>query len=376
MNDLSVPPMNGADPGAGTDRMATTRHASDLASLKGRLLKNTAYPLPLLGAIRMGGIEVIDDRRLPVKDDAFSITTQARDADGGWVLHPLHQLALEAQQGRPGQAAPKPGAQAKLRAIPVRVMFDATDLTVRESYEAFDKDSGRPLCRGDGERARRVVGGVASDEACPTPEHCEFGKRNRCKHFARVSLQIEGQTDALATFILRTTGYNTARTVRAKLEMISALTGGRLRGLPFWLVMRAKCSRLSKNAPFYYADLELGCSMEEVAARLTARRQADEAGGFNVAAFEHAVRTMLNNSAFEDAEDDLVEFEDLLIDPSDGRGAQGATGGGSAAGSQAQSTAVRTAAAAPASERAAATIAKLSVTTSPRPAVEPLPALE
>jgi hypothetical protein len=138
--------------------------------------------------------------------------------------------------------------------------------------------------------------------------------------------------------------------------------------------MRAKCSRLSKNAPFYYADLELGCAMEEVAARLTARRQADEAGGFNVAAFEHAVRTMLNNSAFEDTEDDVVEFEDLLIDPSEGRGAQGATGGGSAAGSQAQSASVRTAA--PASERAAATIAKLSVTTSPRPAVEPLPALE
>lgn len=373
MNDLSVPPMNTADAGAATARTTTIPHASDRASLKGRLLKNTAYPLPLLGAIRMGGIEVIDDRRLPVKDDAFSITTQARDADGGWVLHPLHKAALEAQHSRPGQVAPKAGAQAKLRAIPVRVMFDATDLTVRESYEAFDKDSGRPLCRGDGERARRVVGGVASDETCPTPEHCEFGKRNRCKHFARVSLQIEGQSDALATFILRTTGYNTARALRAKLEMISALTGGRLRGLPFWLVMRAKCSRMSKNAPFYYADLELGCAMEEVAARLAARRQADEAGGFDVAAFEQAVRTMLNNSAFEDTEDDVVEFEDLLIDPSEGRGVTGAVEDGSGAKPHAQ-PAVRTAA--PASERAAATIAKLSVTTSPRPAVEPLPALE
>jgi len=292
------------------------------------LLKNTAYPLPTLGAIRMGSIEIVDGDRLPRKDDAFTITASTKDREGQWIKHPLHAKCQQAQSQRPSTlptataaaAAPAGDAAAneKLRAIPVRVLLNDTDLVVRESFEAFDSRTGRPLCRGDGETARRAGRSGVTKERCPTPTHCEFGREHRCKHFARVSLQIEGQDDPLGTSLLRSTGFNSARTLRAKLEMISALTGGRLRGIPLWLVLRAKSSRMSMNTPFYFADLEVGCPLDQVKVRADAQEDADRQAGLDIKALTEVVQKLLANGAFEDTEDDVGEFDDLLVDPATG----------------------------------------------------------
>jgi hypothetical protein len=40
---------------------------------------------------------------------------------------------------------------AKLRSIPVRLLFDDPDLSLRANYTMFDRASGRPLCVGNGE---------------------------------------------------------------------------------------------------------------------------------------------------------------------------------------------------------------------------------
>jgi hypothetical protein len=289
--------------------------------LKSRLLANTAYPLPTLGAIRMGGVQTNDEGdRLPVKDDSFTITAQTKDRNGQWIVHPLQAVALKAQAERPARlptaTGSAEGANAKLRAIQVRFLVNDTQLLLRETYEAFDKATGRPLCRGDGKTARRVINGEVTEQACPTPELCEFAAKNRCKHLARLSVQVEGQDDALSTFILRTTGFNAARTLRAKLEMVSALTGGRLRGLPFWLVMRSKSTRMSLNTPFFYADLELGCELAEATQRANAQEQADQQSGLDIGQLEQTLRALVGNSAIEDTEEDAGEFEDLLVEHS------------------------------------------------------------
>ncbi|HHQ4645995.1 TPA: hypothetical protein ACSP3W_004354, partial [Aeromonas veronii] len=85
---------------------------------------------------------------VPEKDDSFTLTTQIQQK-GGWLLHPLHQH-YSSQKNNQGQE------QTKIRAIPVRVLFNDSDLNLRAEYSAFDRQTGRPLCVGNGEVARRV----------------------------------------------------------------------------------------------------------------------------------------------------------------------------------------------------------------------------
>jgi len=262
-------------------------------------LKGMAYTVPILGRIAIGHIEERNGKRLPAKDDFISITAQTK-RDGAWVPHPI-----EATVKKEG---------AKLRAIPVRVMFDDTSLNLRERYEAF-KDN-RQVCVGDGEKAkRRTADGVIECE-CPGSESCDFGAKNRCKAFGRFIVQIEGQEDPFAAFIFRTRGTNSVRSLRSRIEGLKASLG-RIAGLPMTLVMKEKASAMSMGTPFYYLDLIFRKpGLEGVAEAIEARdamEQALEKVGFNRAAYEAAIAAGLSNSAFEETVEDAAEFEDLLL---------------------------------------------------------------
>lgn len=262
-------------------------------------LKGMAYTVPILGRIAIGHIEERNDKRLPAKDDFISITAQTK-RDGAWVPHPI-----EATVKKEG---------AKLRAIPVRVMFDDTSLNLRERYEAF-KDN-RQVCVGDGEKAkRRTPDGVIECE-CPGSESCDFGAKNRCKAFGRFIVQIEGQEDPFAAFIFRTRGTNSVRSLRSRIEGLKASLG-RIAGLPMTLVMKEKASAMSMGTPFYYLDLIFRKpGLEGVAEAIEARdalEKALEKVNFNRAAYEAAVAAGLSNSAFEETIEDAAEFEDLLL---------------------------------------------------------------
>ena len=90
------------------------------------MLKGLALTPPVVGRIAIGKVVVKDGKRLPEKDDEFTITTQVQGRNG-WVLHPLDtQLRMAG------------GAGAKLRAIPVRLLFDDPDLNLRANYSVFD----------------------------------------------------------------------------------------------------------------------------------------------------------------------------------------------------------------------------------------------
>ncbi len=57
---------------------------------------------------------------------------------------------------------------------------------------------------------------------------------------ARLNVQVDGQQDALGTFIFRTTGYNSVRTLAARLKYFEAVSGGLTHCLPLLLRLRAK----------------------------------------------------------------------------------------------------------------------------------------
>ncbi|MGL6321125.1 recombination directionality factor, partial [Aeromonas hydrophila] len=109
------------------------------------MIKGLAITPPVIGRICIGKLVQKQDKWVPEKDDSFTLTTQIQQK-GGWLLHPLHQHYSSQKSGQ-GQE------QTKIRAIPVRVLFNDSDLNLRAEYSAFDRQTGRPLCVGNGEVA-------------------------------------------------------------------------------------------------------------------------------------------------------------------------------------------------------------------------------
>lgn len=270
-----------------------------------RMLKGFCYTPPVIGRITIGETVEKDGKRIPRKSDEISITAQHKK-DGQWVDHPL-DTALRG--GKTNE---------KLREIPVRLLFDDPDLSFRESYEAFV--GSRQVCVGDGERAkRRGVDGALEEVVCNGPDSCAFGseKTHRCKPFARLNVQIEGQDDPLSTFIFRTSGWNSIRTLRSKLEYLYGAFGA-LAGLPLKLVMRGKSTQLSFNTPFFYLDLMLRDSTPKgVIDALDEQRMWRAGLQFDYAGLENAARQGLRNGAFEETQDDAPDIEDWTI-PAEG----------------------------------------------------------
>jgi len=270
-----------------------------------RMLRGFSYVPPTIGRIAIGEVVESNGKRLPKKLDEIVITTQFKK-NGKWVEHPL------------GESLRGGDANKKLREIPVRLLFDDPDLSFRESYELF-KDS-RQVCVGNGEHSKRRVDGVLESCDCPGPDLCEFSQKQekiKCKPFARLNVQIEGQDDELSTFVFRTTGWNSIRTLRTKLEYLYGAFNGELAGLPLTLLMRGKSTQLSYNAPFFYLDLVVKGKSDQAIAEQNKLRSSS---GLDYAGLEAAAARGLANGAFEETEDESLDVEDWMIDSSGTQG--------------------------------------------------------
>ena len=194
----------------------------------------------------------------------------------------------------------------KLRAIPVKLLFNAPELNLRAQYNAFDRSSGRPECVGDGQSARRNSDQGIEEVPCPSPGGCEFGREWGCKLFGRLNVQIDGQDDELGSFILRTTGYNSVRTLAARLEYLNAISGGNARHLPLMLRLRAKSTTLSYRTPVYYVDLTLreGESLTGAVSNAKAEALRQKEAGVEAGQLEQKARQALANGSFEESVDD------------------------------------------------------------------------
>ena len=262
------------------------------------MIKGLAITPPILGRIAIGKVVEKNGKRLPEKDDAFTITTQVQQ-QGEWMLHPLH-LQLQQSQGTQ-----------KLRSIPVKLLFNDPDLNLRADYSAFDKVTGRPLCVGNGESAKRLTAEGPQSVNCPGPQLCPFGQEARCKPYGRLNVQIEGQEDPLASFIFRTTGFNSIRTLAARLSYWNALSHGAAKYLPLALKLRAKSTTQSHRAPIYYVDLTLREGVDNQEALRQAGIQGKEHAEEDHA-LEAAARLGFSNGILEETEEEreavLEEF--------------------------------------------------------------------
>ncbi|MDM5087934.1 hypothetical protein OB947_03275 [Aeromonas bestiarum] len=262
------------------------------------MIKGLAITPPVIGRICIGRLVQKEGKWVPEKDDCFTLTTQVQQK-GGWLLHPLHQ-----------QHSPKPvqgQENAKIRTIPVRVLFNDSDLNLRAEYSAFDRQTGRPLCVGNGEMAKRVGVQGMEEISCLGPERCPYGQQQGCKLYGRLNLFVEGQGDELGSFIFRTTGYNSVRTLAARLKYFEAVSGGLTRYLPLTLRLRAKSTTQSYRTPVYYVDLTLRDELTLTEAVGQARLEAmrDDEAGLTIGEMEAVARALLRNGQFEEVDEEV-----------------------------------------------------------------------
>jgi len=255
------------------------------------MLKGLAITPPVLGRISIGKIIEKNGKRLPEKDDQFTITSQVQGKDG-WLLHPLND---ELRQGKDD----------KLRSIPVRLLFNEPELNFRADYTLFNRQNGRPECVGNGETCKRIGKDGVQSLPCPSPDACPLAKGNACKPYGRMNVVI-GDEDALGSFVFRTTGFNSIRTLIARLQYFRAISGDRLACLPLELRLRGKSTRQSQGTPIFYVDLTLRSGMTVEQALLTAREldEARQAAGFDQTALDATARVGLGNGIFEDDGED------------------------------------------------------------------------
>lgn len=266
------------------------------------MLKGLALTPPVIGRISIGRVVEKNGRRLPEKDDEFTLTSQVQHL-GQWVAHPL-DAKLRSSTGN-----------AKLRAIPVRLLFDDPDLNLRANYTLFDRTTGRPVCVGDGETCKRATPDGIRNLACPSPAACSLAVGGACKPYGRLHVRVECptaenddelDTDTLGSFVFRTTGFNSIRTLTTRLRYLQAMSGNLLAELPLMLRLRGKSTTQSHRAPIYYVDLtpRPGKQLSETITQARETRAHMLNAGIDQQALDEAARQGLALGAFEESEEE------------------------------------------------------------------------
>ena len=271
------------------------------------MIKGLAITPPVLGRISIGKIVEKNGKRLPERDDQFTITSQIQGKDG-WVKHPLdEQLRAKA-----------PNQNQKLRSIPVRMIFNDPELNLRAEYSLFDRQTGRLICSGNGETCQRLGQNGIEQHPCPSPDLCPLAQGGLCKPYGRLYVNLD-ESDEFGTFIFRTTGFNSIRTLAARLRYYHAASSDLLSCLPLQLTLRGKSTIQSYRTPIYYVDLTLrdGTNLKDA---ISSAKQIDEqskAAGFYQEALDHVARQGYSNARFEvNSEEGLDIVEEFYTDES------------------------------------------------------------
>lgn len=267
------------------------------------MIKGLAITPPILGRISIGKVVEKNGKRLPEKDDQFTITSQIQGKEG-WIKHPLdEQLRAKAQNQ-------------KLRTIPVRMIFNDPELNLRAEYSLFDRQTGRPICVGNGATCQRLTNQGVEQHPCPSSNLCPLAQGGNCKPYGRLHVNLD-ESDELGTFIFRTTGFNSIRTLAARLSYYHAASNGLLSCLPLQLTLRGKSTTQSYRTPVYYVDLTLreGVNLQHAIQMAKDIDLQSKQDGFNQQALDQIARQGFSNAGFEvNSEEGLDLVEEFYMD--------------------------------------------------------------
>ena len=139
-----------------------------------------------------------------------------------------------------------------------------------------------------------------------------------CKPYGRLHVNLD-ESDEFGTFIFRTTGFNSIRTLAARLSYYHAASNGLLSCLPLQLTLRGKSTTQSYRTPVYYVDLTLrdGVHLQEAIQTAKEIDQKSKLCGFNQHALDQAALQGYGNARFEvDGEEGEVIVEEFYAENS------------------------------------------------------------
>jgi hypothetical protein len=209
-----------------------------------------------------GSMEVLSRHHQP-RDEALAVPPLAK--------HPINEVLMAREQNKQAD---------KLVEIPIRMFFNRTSNALTTTYQAYDAD-GRPVCRGDGDNAKRSTneGGVnaITTVPCAGPSACQFANDGtvRCHRQVCMTTQIVGQDNLLSTFEVRSSSYNTYKTLKGQLEYLEARFKG-LRHLPLKLQTWKTSNQASSYETFDVFNLALDTATELEAIKIASEARAKE----------------------------------------------------------------------------------------------------
>ena len=120
---------------------------------------------------------------------------------------------------------------------------------------------------------------------------------------------VLGEEDELGTFVFRTTGYNSIRTLLSRLHYFSAVSNEQLATLPLALRIRAKSTTQSFRQAIYYVDITTRPehSLSQAIAIATETNLQLHQSGVDQQALDQAARLGFANGEFEDSEEEGLE---------------------------------------------------------------------
>ena len=114
--------------------------------------------------------------------------------------------------------------------------------------------------------------------------------------------------DELSSFVFRTTGWNSIRTLSARLQYFAAVSGGLLSTLPLELRLRGKSTAQSHRAAIFYVDMTVrtGMSLAQAIAAAKAESEDRKTAGFDQGALDASARMGFAAGAFEESQEEGV----------------------------------------------------------------------
>jgi len=112
----------------------------------------------------------------------------------------------------------------------------------------------------------------------------------------------------MGTFIFRTTGYNSIRTLAARHGYFQAVSVGLLAYMPLELKSRSKSTTQSRRTLIHYVDLMIkeGVLLQEAVAHAREKARQMKEEGVDQAALDRAAAKGFDNALFEYDEDEMT----------------------------------------------------------------------
>lgn len=244
-----------------------------------------------IGFIRFAS-EVREGERVQVnRFEVLSRHHQSTDVgDPKLAPHPIAEQLLALESNKHG-----------IKVIPIKLLFDEPDANLSARYDAYDSNLNRLVCAGDGDNFRRTSFGQdqttqTTSGACLGPDACAFAQGGdiQCRLRVKLKAQIDGQDDQFSVFEFQSGSINTYRALAAKITMMHATFGRKLRHVPLNLKMWTKSSMESLYEPFFCADIALRESETMASACKAAIDGAlgDGAANLAISALNEVAKTM------------------------------------------------------------------------------------